>query len=152
MKVIFALVAVLLLIGSRSTAQTLGLHEVGGGIGYVSSSLTGGSSTETVGGFVLAAHANLGELAKDITLVPEIQYWSASKDISGGTWKLSDFAINANVHYNIAMEGAIKPYVGAGLGYNSLSFTYTIPSFFGFGGTFTASDSRIGINLLAGAN
>jgi opacity protein-like surface antigen len=155
MKTTLALVAVLLLIGSLSVAQSLGLHEVGGGLGYVSASVTGGS-TESVGGFVIAAHANLGELAKDIYLFPEIAYWSASKDISGGTWKVTDFAINANVHYNIAMEGSVKPYVGAGLGFNSFSFSYTIPTVavlgFGFGGTYSVSDSRFGINLLAGAN
>lgn len=156
MKLTLALVAVLLLISSMSTAQSLGLYEVGGGVGYVSTSVTaassGSSSSESIGGFVVAGHANLGELAKDLSLWPEIEYWSASKDISGGTWKVSDFAINANLHYNIAMEGALKPYVGAGLGYNSLSFTYTIA--LPFFGTFTgsASDSRLGINLLAGAN
>jgi opacity protein-like surface antigen len=152
MKTTLALVAVLLLIGSMSMAQSLGLHEVGGGLGYVSASVTGGS-TESVGGFVISAHANLGELAKDISLFPEIEYWSASKDISGGTWKVTDFAINANVHYNIAMEGAVKPYVGAGLGFNSFSFSYTIPGLALYGlGTYSVSASRIGINLLAGAN
>jgi opacity protein-like surface antigen len=161
MKITLALVAVLLLIGSMGMAQSLGLNEVGGGVGYVSASLTGasssGSTTESVGGFVIAVHANLGELAKDLSLVPEIQYWSASKDISGGTWKLSDFAINANVHYNIAMEGAVKPYVGAGLGFNSVSSTVTFPSYTVAGFTFpgltvSGSDTKIGINLLAGAN
>ena len=148
------LVAVaLMMVSSLGFAQSLGLHEVGGGLGYVSASVTG-SSTESVGGFVFAAHANLGEVSKGITLFPEIQYWSASKDISGGTWKVSDFAINANIHYDLEMEGAVKPYVGAGLGFNSFSFDYTIPgaTFFGFGGTYSVTATRIGINLLAGAN
>jgi opacity protein-like surface antigen len=133
-------------------AQTLGLREIGGGVGYVSASVTG-SSSESVGGFVIAAHANLGELAKNLSLYPDIEYWSASKDIGGGTWKVSDFAINANVHYNIAMEGAVKPYVGAGLGFNSFSFSYAVPALAAYGfGTYSVSASRIGINLLAGAN
>ncbi len=146
MRIVLSLVVVLLLIGSVSFAQSLGLREIGGGLGYVTVSPT--ASSESFGGFVFAAHANLGELAKDLSLWPEISYWSASKDISGFTFKVSDFAINANVHYNIAMEGAVKPYVGAGLGFNSLGFTSTLP----FLGTVTVTDSRFGINLLAGAN
>lgn len=161
MKKTLALLAVLFLVGSLGFAQSLGLHEVGGGVGFVSASVTGsgsGSSSESLSGFLIAAHANLGELAKDLTLVPDITYWSTSKDISGLTWKLSDFAINANVHYAIEMEGAVKPYVGAGLGFNSMSSTVALPTYTNpltgqtFGGNVTASDSRIGINILAGAN
>ncbi len=156
MKITLALVAVLLLIGSMSLAQGLGLREVGGGIGYVSVSAAG-PSTETIGGFLFAAHANLGEVAKGITLVPDIEYFSASKDIGGGTWKVSDIGINVNAHYNLEMEGAVKPYVGAGIGFNSFGFDWTIPVVniapgFSVGGTTSQSFTRIGINLLAGAN
>ena len=122
MKKIFAVAAVTALVTSLSFGQQLGLHEIGGGIGYVSVSFNS-TSSETVGGFLLAAHANLGELAKDLTLVPDIEYFSTSKSVGGGTFKVGDFGINANVHYNIAMEGMVKPYVGAGLGINFLSTT-----------------------------
>ena len=58
------------------------------------------------------------------------------------------------------MDGQLKPYVGAGLGMNFLSFTwgYSTPSYtvFGvtYGGSNLASESatRIGINLIGGAN
>jgi len=151
MKKIFAIAAATALISSLSFAQ-LALHEIGGGIGYVSVSFNS-TSSQTLGGFLIAAHANLGELAKDLTLVPDIQYFSTSKDVDGGTVKVGDFGINANVHYAIAMEGMVKPYVGAGLGLNFLSTTAsaTDPRS-GFTYSITGSDTRLGINLLVGAN
>src|SRR5208283_171280 len=158
MKKIFAIAAATALISSLSFGQ-LALHDIGGGIGYTSVSFTnGGSSSQSLGGFLIAAHANLGELAKDLTLVPDIEYLSTSTTVDGGTWKVSDFAINANVHYNFQMEGMIKPYVGAGLGLDFFSTTAsaTIPYFNGFTiatqtVSATASATRLGINLLVGA-
>ena len=144
-KILFVVLA-LLLVGSLGVAQELGLKGVGGAIGFVS--ISPANSTESFSGFALAGHAYLGNLAKDLGFYPEVQYYSTSKDVLGATLKVSDFAINANVHYDIAMEGQLKPFVGAGLGYNSLSSTFNIPGF----GTISGSDSRIGINLLAGAN
>ena len=157
MKKIFAIAAATALISSLSFAQ-LGLHEIGGGVGYVSVSFTnGGSSSQSIGGFLLAAHANMGELAKNLTLAPDVEYFSTSTTVNGGSWKVSDFALNANVHYNIAMEGMVKPYVGAGLGLNFLSTTYSESYFNPFTGitqtaSVTGSDTRLGINLLVGAN
>jgi len=159
MKKIFAIAAATALVSSLSFAQ-LALHDIGGGVGYVSVSFTnGGSSSQSIGGFLLAAHANLGELAKDLTLAPDVEYFSTSTTVNGGTWKVGDFAINANVHYNFEMEGTIKPYVGAGLGLDFFSTTAsaTIPYFNGFTivtqtVSATASATRLGINLLAGAN
>jgi opacity protein-like surface antigen len=154
MKKIFAVAAVTTLVTSLSFSQQLGLHDIGGGIGYVSLSYNG-TSTQTLGGFLIAAHANLGELAKDLILIPDIEYFSTSKDVTGGTIKVSNFGINANAHYNIAMEGMVKPYVGAGLGINFLSTTASATYNNGFyTQTFSASESftRLGINLIVGAN
>ena len=160
MKKIFAIAAATALISSLSFAQ-LGLHDIGGGVGYVSVSFNNGYSTQSFGGFLLAAHANLGELAKDINLVPDIEYFSTSTTIDGGTWKVGDFAINANVHYNFEMEGMIKPYAGAGLGLDFFSTTASVSGqaiiqwlqqFYTQTYSATASATRLGINLLAGAN
>ncbi|HTY11269.1 MAG TPA: outer membrane beta-barrel protein [Bacteroidota bacterium] len=161
MKKFLALAAATLLFTSLSFGQ-LGLHDIGGGVGYVSVSFTNaGSSSQSLGGFLIAAHANLGDLAKDLNLVPDIQYFSTSTTVNGGTWKVGDFAINANVHYNFEMEGMIKPYVGAGLGLDFFSTTasVTIPGYStGFftvpSQTYSATGSatRLGINLLVGAN
>jgi len=153
MKRLLAVAVILLTVSAVSSAQ-LALKGIGGALGFVTASLnTGGTSSESMSGFAIAAHADLGEFTKDISLVPDVMYWSMSKDISGVTAKFSDFAINANAHYNVAMEGMLKPYVGAGLGINFVSSTVTVPGFLGFGGgTLTASDTKIGINLLVGVN
>ena len=155
MKRILGLLFILCLVSAVSFSQGLGLKGIGGGVGFVSVSPTG--SSETFSGFLIAAHADLGEFTKDFSLVPDIEYFSTSKSVSGTSLTVSDFSINVNAHYNIAMEGMLKPYVGAGLGYNSLSATVALPSYSVFGvnyggGTASASASRIGINLLVGGN
>lgn len=150
MKRLLAVAVVLLTVSALSFGQ-IGFKGIGGGLGFITASMSNGNGTsESLSGFLIAAHADLGEFAKDFSLWPDITYWSASKD----PVKLSDFSINVNAHYNIAMEGQLKPYVGAGLGYNSISSTVTLPSFppFFVGGTVTGSASRLGINLLAGVN
>jgi opacity protein-like surface antigen len=155
MKRIFGLLVVLSLMSVVSLSQGLGFKGVGGAIGFASISYSGTTSSESMSGFLIAAHADLGEFTKDFSLVPDIQYFSTSKDLgSGYTLKVSNFAINANAHYNLQMEGMLKPYVGAGLGYNSFSTTVpgvAVPGYGTVGGG-TATDSRFGINLLAGVN
>jgi opacity protein-like surface antigen len=158
MKKLYLLVVVVVLCSAVGFAQGLGLKGVGGSVGYTSVSANGGSSTESLGGFALSAHADLGEITPGFQLVPELQYWSVSKDINSYSWKFSDFAINANVRYNIQMEGGIKPYAGAGLGLNFWSSTIDMPaiSYGGYSiansGSLSSSGSRLGINIMAGAN
>jgi len=157
MKRLVAVVVAMLAMTAFGSAQ-LAFRGIGGGIGFASFSFSGATSSESMSGFLIAAHADLGEFAKDFVLFPDITYATTSKSVEGGTWKLSDFAINVNAHYNIEMEGTMKPYVGAGLGYNSFSTTVEVPAVVipGFGtvggGSVTGSDSRLGINLLAGVN
>lgn len=155
MKRLLVVVVIMLAVTAVSSAQ-LAFRGIGGAIGFVSVSFNGGSSTESMSGFLIAAHADLGEFAKDFVFYPDVEYFSTSKSIGGGTWKVSDFAINANAHYNIAMEGMLKPYVGAGLGINFFSTTaeatYTIPGYGTQTISATGSATRLGINLLAGIN
>lgn len=155
MKKSFCVFALMLGAVSLGFGQGLGFKGVGGGIGFIAASMDDGSgSSSSLSGFLIGAHVDLGEITKDISLFPDITYWSASKD----PLKLSDFSINVNAHYNISVQGQFRPYVGAGLGYNSISSEVTIPSFTigGFGtfggGTVSGSVSRLGINLLVGAN
>ncbi len=154
MKNFFGVLVLLLVFVALGFGQGLGFKGVGGGVGFITASMDDGSgSTSSLSGFLIAGHVDLGEITKDLTLVPDITYWSASKD----PVKLSNFGINANVHYNFQSSSQLKPYVGAGLGYNSFSTTVTIPSFNvgGFtygGGTASSSASRLGINILAGVN
>ncbi len=156
MKRLVAVAIALFCVSTLSSAQ-LAFKNIGGAIGFASYSFNSGANTETLSGFLIAAHSDLGELTKDITFVPDVEYVSTSKSVTGGTLKVSDFGINANAHYNFQMEGMLKPYAGAGLGLNFLSSTavasYTDPfTGFTYSGSATASDTKIGINLLAGIN
>ncbi|MGE5316259.1 MAG: hypothetical protein ACM3Q4_16310 [Acidobacteriota bacterium] len=157
MKKLFTLAVVVALCSSFGFAQGLGLKGVGGSIGYISSTFDSGTGSESLGGFAIGAHADMGEFAPGFQLIPELQYWRTSKDVGGATWKLGDFAINGLVHYNIKVEGSVAPFVGAGLGLNFISSTVNVPgySYLGYtygGGEVTSSATRLGINLMGGAN
>lgn len=157
MKRLLAVAVVVIAMTAVSSAQ-LAFKGIGGAIGFASYSFNSGTSSESMSGFLIAAHADLGEFAKDFAFFPDLSYSTTSKSVGGGTWKLSDFAINANAHYNFEMEGMLKPYVGAGLGINFFSTTVEVPAVVipGFGtiggGSITGSDTKLGINLLAGIN
>lgn len=151
MKRYFFIASLMLLTVAVASAQ-IGFKGIGGGVGFTSVSFNSGATTESLSGLSLSGQAYLGDVAQNLGLYPEIVYWSASKDFGGGVdWSVSDFAINANAHYNLSTQGNVKPYVGAGLGLNFLSSTtkMTIPFF----GTVEATGSvtRLGINVLGGA-
>jgi len=152
MKNVISVVAVLVLACSVAAAQ-ISFKGVGGGVGYTSVSFSSGVGSESLGGFTISGHADLGEITAGVALYPEVVYWHTSKDFGAGvTWSVSDFVINANAHYNIKVEGKVMPYVGAGLGLNFLSSTVQVAIPF-FGTTeVTGSDTRLGINLLGGAD
>jgi opacity protein-like surface antigen len=150
MKRIFGLVVLVALVAVVGNAQ-IGLKAIGGEAGYASYSFSGSGSSSTLGGFLVGGVANLGELAPALSLYPSVTYSSAKKDVSGATVKVSDFAVNGNVKYSFKGEG-FTPYIGGGIGLNFASATVTVPAFFGFGGgEVTSSDTKIGINLLGGA-
>jgi hypothetical protein len=153
MKKMFTLVVAVVLCSAMSFAQGLGLKGVGGSVGYISLS----ASSESLGGFVIGAHADMGEITPGFELVPEIQYWSVKKDFGNSiSWKYSDFAVNGNVRYAIKVDGNVKPFVGAGLGLNFWSSTTESPAYdfgyYSYGGSTSVSGTRIGINLIGGAN
>ncbi len=151
MKRFLGLAVMLLFVAALGSAQGIGLKAIGGEVGYNSFSF----ASESWGGFVVGAVADLGELTQGISLYPSVTYASASKTIYGADASVSDLAINANVKYAFKGE-SITPYVGAGLGLNFISSTVNLPSYtilgttYG-GGSVSASDTKIGINLLAGA-
>lgn len=146
MKKLLYVASLVILVWSVSFGQ-LGLYSIGGGLGFVSVSNDVGS------GLVLGVGADLGEITPGLHLRPDIGYWSVKKDVAGFNLTTSDLSINANVVYPIPVEGKKSPfYVGGGLGLNSVTAEVYIPPFFGFpGGTSSASESKLGVNLLAGA-
>ncbi len=148
-----ALIGFVVLCAVAVSSAQIGLKAIGGGVGFTSVNFTSGSGSESLGGLGLGVAANLGEVTKGLFLVPEVGYWSASKDFDGVEWSVSDFFINANASYRFATSGALTPYAGGGLGLNFLSSTVDIPAeppFFP-GGEFSASETQLGINLFGGA-
>ena len=141
MKKMLVVVALVCVVSTVSFAQ-LGLYSIGAGIGLVSVSNEAGS------GLVIGAGANLGEITTGLHLRPEIGYWSVSRDVFGVDVTTSDFIINANVIY-LFMNGAERTpfYAGGGLGLNAVSAEVSVPGF----GSASASETKIGINLLGGA-
>jgi len=149
-----ALIGFILLCSVAISSAQIGLKAIGGGVGFTSVSFNSGTSTESLGGFSIGAAANLGELVPGLSLFSEVGYWTASKTISGTDWSVSDFVINANVVYRFAAGGSVTPYAGGGLGLNFFSSTVEVPAVPPFfpGGTFSGSETQIGINLLGGAS
>jgi opacity protein-like surface antigen len=156
-------IALALTISSAAFAQ-IGLKGIGGGAGLMGASMTTasttGSSSQSLTGFAIGVGANLGTLMENLVLLPDIGYWNASKSVSAGgvssDFSTSDFVINANVQYMLG-TGQIMPYVGGGLGLNFISTSVDVPAVnLGFvtipAQTVTGSATRLGINLLGGAN
>ncbi len=149
-RFIFVVFCCVLIVGSTS-AQGLAFWGIGGGMGFVNVSNGFGSSTS---GFGLNARADIGDIAKNLRLIPEINFWSVSENFDffdeSFKWTWRDFAVNANVHYFFDVEGSLQPFLGGGLGLNfiTLSFTDTFME-----ETFSASSSttEIGVNLIGGA-
>jgi opacity protein-like surface antigen len=145
MKRVIGLVALIALVAIVGNAQQIGLKSIGGEVGYNSFSF----ASESWGGIMFGAVANLGEVTPGLSLYPSVTYATASKSLYGADAKVNDFAINANVKYAFKGQG-ITPYVGGGIGLNFVSTTVALPSYFGYGGgTATASDTKIG--MLGGA-
>ena len=154
MKHWISVAAVLLATCSVSPAQQIRVRGVGGGIGYTSISLSSGRTSQTLDGFAISAHADLGEITSGIRLYPELLYFHTSKDLGGGvTQSVNDVAISANGHVGIRLQGKFTPYVGAGLGVNFLgNSTETTDQRRGTTKGVTNSETRFGLNLLGGAD
>jgi opacity protein-like surface antigen len=156
MKKILVTIVTLVILSSLAQAQGLGLNGIGAGAGYTTVSFNNSGVSETLPGFAVSAFANFGENMNGFSLYPEIQYFKTSKNFSNAainstaTWKLSDFAINLNVHYSIPAGETVSTYIGAGIGYNMLSSDVTVSGL--LSGSNSTTDSRFGINILGGAN
>ena len=140
MKKMLVVVALICVVSTVSFAQ-LGLYSIGAAVGFVS------VSNEVGSGLSFGAGADLGEITTGLHLRPEIGYWSVSRDDFGVDVTSSDFIINANVIYAF-MNGTERTpfFAGGGIGLNSVSSEVVVPG----SGTFSASESKIGINLIGG--
>ena len=137
---LFTLLAVILLFALPLSAQDLGLQRLSGKVGIIFPKDAGT-------GFMLGAAADMGELTKDLSLVPLLSYWSSSKDESGVSTSFSNVQIGADVQYNL--KDVKGMYVGGGLALNFISVSWEYDM---FGTTYDGSESetRFGIAFLAG--
>ncbi|ALJ03629.1 hypothetical protein APS56_00010 [Pseudalgibacter alginicilyticus] len=87
-------------------------------------------------------------IADNFTISPALIYY-LPKDESG--INISWFEVNANANYYFLAEDNIDVYGIAGLNYSSVKVDYD-DAFGGFGGSYSASDGRIGLNIGGGAN
>lgn len=131
--------SLLLIFCSASFSQELGLKSITGKVGIVMPE----SPWNT--GFLIGGEANLGEIFQGTTLNPFLAYWSSGYSILGIDLSLSNFQLGADLHYSIPDVKGL--FVGGGLGLNFISFE--APNIFG-AGSFSTSDTKIGIDLLAG--
>jgi|GEM_PF-4180989 len=111
----------LLLIGSANAniRDGIGLYSVGGSIGYVNSS---GYSTLGSGGggtIGLGLFADIGYLAENIAIYPNISYWTMTTEPDefgfGYQMKEQEFSIGGDLHYYFNPEATVNYYLGAGL-------------------------------------
>jgi hypothetical protein len=149
MKKLFAVMILLLMFGfvSIGSAQGLGLKAIAPQVGLIMPA----SPWKT--GFSIGAKANMGDLAEGIGLYPFAGYWSSKYTWSYYTWSsdltLSNIQIGADAHYHLPSVQGL--YIGGGLSLNFMSVESAIPNIYGTGvTTASASDTKIGIGLLAG--
>lgn len=77
------------------------------------------------------AFADLGTMTPNLRLVPHLDYWSKSVDLTGGgTSSVRDIALTVRGKYMIPVSNpSIQPFAGAGLGLHILSAKVEAPGF-----------------------
>lgn len=103
-----------------------------------------GTEIENLG---IGANAEFPVMEK-MTISPSLIYY-LPKDEMG--IKINWFEVNGNVNYYFVDQDNIGVYGIAGLNYSSVKVNYDGEDF-GFGGDFSGSDGRFGLNLGGGAN
>ena len=112
------------------TASALEFNGLGGRLGIVNPEVIG----STIG---IGVHADLGEFAPQIRLVPSAEYWS--KSYFG--FKFSELSLNGDIRYYFAESGTVGFYGGGGLGIFRLSGEFA---------GISASTTKVGLNLCGG--
>lgn len=139
-KLLFATLS-LLFIGlfcRRGTAQEIDTR-IGGLVAY-------GTEIENVG---FGANAEFGVM-KNLSISPSFIYYLPKEE---GRVKATWFEGNANANYYFLEDEGFDVYGLAGLNYTHVKVKSDMPSFGGYGGgSASATDSRFGLNLGAGAN
>lgn len=138
---VLMLAAVILLLTIPVSASDIGFHRVAPKAGLI-------FPQDLDMGFMFGGAADLGELTDNLSLVPLVSYWTASRSESGIDISFSNIQIGADVHFNI--ENVEGLYVGGGLSINFESVSTDFKDFFGNTYTADGSDTDIGFGFLGG--
>jgi hypothetical protein len=88
----------------------IGLRSLGADLGFV-------DPDNVPGTFGMGVFANLGNLTRDIRLVPRIGYWSKSEEFFGDEVSVRDISFGARGQYMFHVSSPkFRPYAGTGLG------------------------------------
>ncbi len=104
-------------------------------------------------GFALGAHADIGEIMPNLSIVPNLSTWRKTRRASGYGYTveatLSQFAANADLRYRFPTRAQAQFYAGGGLGLNFNSVSYS-EGYRYYRPGFSVSGTEIGLNLLGG--
>ncbi len=123
-----------------------GLFGIGAQLGYV--------SPENIDGTIgFGAQANLGEVARNIWIIPSLTYWSSGESIGNTDFSFSEVGVNAEARYMFPSEGNVSFYAGGGLCLCFYSVEVPVITNFLTGETSKESNSEsdIGFSVLGGA-
>ena len=144
-KALFLLLALGMLSASQAMAQSkIGFNAIGANVAFVSPENLDGT-------FGLGVFADLGQVAPNIGLEPNIEFWSWSENQFGVETSMRDVSVGMRGQYYFEVKNPkVRPFAGAGLGLHFLHVesSVTVPGF----GTVTAdgSDTKLGLDIGGG--
>jgi outer membrane protein X len=104
-----------------------------------------GSEIENIG---IGVNAEFG-ITDKLSISPSFIYYFP-KEV--GPVKVNWFEINGNANYYLLQDEGFQVYGLAGLNYTNMKVKYDGPSSEAYGGNFSGSDGKFGLNIGAGAN
>jgi opacity protein-like surface antigen len=145
-----ALAILALLVGASVTlaASNIGFKGIGGHLDYVDP-----ENVDATIGF--GALVDLGMITPEIGLEGNVDYWSKSYDILFASSKFRLISIGATGKYYFKLQNSpLRPFAGAGLALHlakaTVDYNAGYNPYFGFAGSTSASDTKIGIDLCGG--
>lgn len=144
-KALILALALGLLPAHQAMAQSnIGFRAIGASAAFV--------SPENLDGvFGLGVFADLGQVAPNIGLEPNIEYWSYSENQFGAETSLRDISVGVRGKYYFETSNPkVRPFAGAGLGMHFLraETSVSIPGFPAV--TAEGSDTKLGLDVGGG--
>jgi len=144
-KALFLLLALGMLSATQAMAQSkIGFNAIGATAAFISPENLDGT-------FGLGVFADLGQLAPNIGLEPNIEYWSFSENQFGVETSLRDISLGARAKYYFEVANPkVRPFAGAGLGLHFLhaESSMNVPGFPAV--TAEGSDTKLGLDIGGG--